>query len=437
MNKTIKILFWLLIAAIFVVVLALMIPAIRVRVASRLDTVAGRLFYSVNKPEEQIFVPGSIATPEIQVVTMTPQATLAQVATVTLAPTEAATATPVVEPTATIEPTPLPASALVDGITYVSQTGHTNYCAPANMAMALNFWNWQGDVNQAAAVLKPFADDFNVMPYEMVNYVQGYTNLGVVLRYGGTQEMLKRFVAAGFPVLIEKGIFHLDVAGVVSWMGHYNMIDGYDDARGMFRTQDSLIKENNWVSYAELDTEWRAFNFAFMVVYPYEYEPQVFDLLGDYADEAAAYHIAAEIASKETLTFTGINQYFAWFNRGSSLVGLNDYAGASAAYDEAFTTYPSIAGSSRPWRMLWYSTGPYFAYYYSGRYQDVIDLANQTLDNARKPYLEETFYWRARAESMMGDRQAAIADLCESLKYHPNFPPSTGMMSELGVSGCP
>jgi len=29
----------------------------------------------------------------------------------------------------------------------------------------------------------------------------------------------------------------------------------------------------------------------------------------------------------------------------------------------------------RPYRILWYATGPYFAYYYTGRYSDVIQLA--------------------------------------------------------------
>ena len=32
-------------------------------------------------------------------------------------------------------------------------------------------------------------------------------------------------------------------------------------------------------------------------------------------------------------------------------------------------------------RMMWYQTGPYFAYYYSARYQDVINLANTTLND--------------------------------------------------------
>lgn len=439
MNKTIKILFWLMIAAILLVVIALLVPGIRVRVASRLDTLSSRLFYTVNKPEEQVFIPQGEATPQVQVVTMTPAAaTLEAIATITLVPAELATPTVEVTPTATLQPTPLPASVLLDGITYVSQTGHTNYCAPANMGMALNYWGWNGDMTQLASILKPFAEDFNVMPYEMVNYVRGNTNLNIVLRYGGTQELLKRFVAAGYPVLIEKGIYHLDVSGLVSWMGHYNMVDGYDDARGMFRTQDSLIKENTWVSYPELDTQWRSFNFAFMIIYPPAQEAEVFRLLGEaYATEESAYRLAAETASTEATAMTGVNQYFAWFNRGSSLVGLQDYGGAAVAYDEAFAVYPGIAGANRPWRMLWYATGPYYAYYYAGRYQDVIDLATQTIDTARKPYLEESFYWRARAKSMIGDRDGANADLCESLQYHPQFPPTLGAMAELGLSGCP
>ena len=79
-----------------------------------------------------------------------------------------------------------------------------------------------------------------------------------------------------------------------------------------------------------------------------------------------------------------------------------DYTRAAAAYDAAFANYAQIPEKTRPWRMMWYQTGPYFAYYYTGRYQDVINLATQTLDAMSEPILEESFYWRARASFSSG-----------------------------------
>ena len=130
---------------------------------------------------------------------------------------------------------------------------------------------------------------------------------------------------------------------------------------------------------------------------------------------------------------TGRDQFFAWFNRGTNLVRLQDYAGAAAAYDEAFALYPAIAKQERPWRMMWYQTGPYWAYYYAGRYQDVIKLATTTLEAMSEPVLEESYYWRALARIALGDSQAAIQDLRSALKYHPGFEPALTQLQQISV----
>ena len=84
--------------------------------------------------------------------------------------------------------------------------------------------------------------------------------------------------------------------------------------------------------------------------------------------------------------------------------------------------------------MLWYQTGPYFAYYYSGRYQDVIDLANVTFNTIGDDVLEETWYWRGMGELALGQTDAAIADFRESVRLHPGFAPGLSQLEQLGVS---
>ncbi len=116
---------------------------------------------------------------------------------------------------------------------------------------------------------------------------------------------------------------------------------------------------------------------------------------------------------------------FTWFNLGTSLNLLGDYAGAAAAYDQA-----RLAGL--PWRMLWYQTGPYRAYFNVGRYQDVVDLATVTLNNMDN--LEESYYWRGLAYQAQGRPDAAVADWKKSLQYNPNFGPGAYQLDLLGVS---
>lgn len=307
--------------------------------------------------------------------------------------------------------------------------------------MNLSFYNWGHTQVDTAAVLKPNQRDKNVMPYEMVDFVNNHTDYNALVRMGGDLQTLKSLVNAGFPVLVEKGFEPADLKNE-GWMGHFNLIIGYDDARQLFITQDSyLLVHEDYdtslpgfeVTYADMEKNWRAFNFVFLVVYPPEKQNDVLNTLGPLADEKQAYQTAYQRAVKETMTLTNTRDvFFAWFNTGTSLVYLQDYAGAASAYDTAYSLYPNIDTPSRPWRMLWYQTGPYYAYYYTGRYQDVIDLADHTLDAMSEPVLEESYHWRALAKLALGDRDAAVADFRKALDVHENFGPSLYQMQQLG-----
>jgi tetratricopeptide (TPR) repeat protein len=214
-------------------------------------------------------------------------------------------------------------------------------------------------------------------------------------------------------------------------MGHYVLVTAYNDADKRFTVQDSYYGPNQAMSYEDLTSNWRAFNYTFLVVYPTDRAQDVQRLLGTLVDEEYAYRSAAETASNEIYLLTGRDQYFAWFNRGTSLLWLQDYAGAAQAYDESFRHYSSLPENGRPWRMMWYQTGPYWAYYYTGRYQDVIDLATTTLGAMSQPVLEESYYWRALARLAVGDSKGALKDLRLSLEYHPGFEPALTQLEQL------
>jgi tetratricopeptide (TPR) repeat protein len=127
-----------------------------------------------------------------------------------------------------------------------------------------------------------------------------------------------------------------------------------------------------------------------LIIYPPDRESEVMSILGPHADETYNLQHAAEKASEEITQFQGRELFFAWFNYGTSLTNLADYYGAAKAYDQAYEIYADLA--AKPWRITWYQTGPYFAYYYTGRYQDVIDLADITLSySSAQPSIEETW----------------------------------------------
>ncbi len=414
-------------------VLVYFLPPIHDRLAPRIDEWKLRIAYELNPPEEQVFVPQANVDTTALPATPTPPATSTPTPAVTATPS-GPTYTPEPSLTPTVAGTPLPEKVKLTGVRYEDQHGRWNYCAPATLSMALSFWGFQGNRDTVGPVIKPNSKDKNVMPYEMVDYVVNETGLGATLRSGGDIDTLKRFIAAGFPVLVEKGVYFRDISGIVSWMGHYEVFDGYDDATQVFNGQDAFIGPDQQVPYEEVLKSWTAFNNVYMVIYPPEREAEILAILGEDADETANMQRAAQKASDEIFQTSGIEKFFAWFNRGSSLTQLQDYAGGAAAFDEAFALYPEIPESERPWRMVWYNTMPYFAYFYSGRYYDVLSLAETTLETIQgDKNLEESYYWRGMAKAALGDTSGAAADYRLALEHHPGFEPALYQLSQLGL----
>jgi hypothetical protein len=435
---------WAIPAIAVFAVLLYFFPPIHSRLAWRFESLRTQIKYLINPPDEAVFTPQQQNELSIAVTAMmqTMQASL----TPPVDATPVITSTPKPGPTAipTMTTTPLPATVMLQDVKYEHQHGRLNYCGPANFSMALTFWGWDGDRDVIGKAVKPTDKDKNVMPYELQDYIiDNVAGMTSVIRYGGDIDMLKRMVAAGFPVIVEKGIYERDINGQMGWMGHYAFVTGYDDARQEIVYQDTYQPDpktnpgpNRHIKYSTFNEGWRAFNYVFVVVYPNEKENEVMSLLGPLADEQQAARHALDVARSEAQSLSDIDQYFAWFNVGTSHVALLEYADAGIAYDYAFNLYANldVEDSVRPYRMMWYQTGPYKAYYYTNRFSDVINLADTTLhETIAEPVLEESLYWRGMAEYMAGKTDLAVKDYRDALKIHPNWIPATSALQDLGL----
>ncbi len=419
------------------------IPFVHSRLAWRLDNLRIRIQYIVNPPEKVVFQPQEQELLENQISAIV-NATLTARAPTTTPTIAVPTATqpgptqpPLPTAPPTLAPTPSPSSRRLAGVKYEDQHNRYNYCGPANLSMALTYWGWTGNRDVVGEYVKTNKDDKNVMPYELQDFVQTQTDYNAIIRYGGDIGLVEKLVAAGFPVVTEKGYYTYDMTGHYGWLGHYQFVTGYDEARQVLVVQDSYIDkgENYEFTMEDFIKGWRSFDYLFMLVYPPDKEAQLMALLGNYADSDWSSRHALDVATAETASLTGIDQYFAAYNAGTSHVNLREYVDAAYAYDYAFQLYASLPDDDlRPFRMLWYQTGPYFAYYYSGRYQDVIDLANATFNTIGDDVLEESWYWRGMGKLGLGDTQGAIDDIRESLRLHPNFAAAVYQLSQMGVS---
>ena len=427
---------WVLIGVLVLIGLYYL-PPIHSRLAWRVDNLRTQVKYYFNPPDEAIFQPS----------TPVPTTPVKKTSTPTATPEDDSTPVPTLTPT--IVPTALPEEVVLEGVVYVDQHNRWNYCGPANLTMALNFWGWEGNRDDVAKAIKPGVaevkdfiqagkTDKNVMPYEMVDFVNEQTEFHALSRLGGDANLLKKFIAAGLPVMVEKGYYEADYTGKVAWLGHYQYVTGYDDAEASFIVQDTYNDGPDFsITYDLFEEGWRSFNYIFIVVYPTEREQDVQELLGTWRNEVWARQHALEIAVEEEQKFEGNDQFFAIYNQGTSLVALQRYEEAAVAYDRAFALYAELGqdDTQRPYRIVWYQTGPYFAYYHSGRYQDVINLANNTLNETiSEPTLEESLYWRALAEYALGNYDAAFADMRETVRLNPNFSPGLYYLEVWGAN---
>ena len=435
MRKAIIFALLALLAACFLGVIIYNLPPVHSRLAWRVQNAQAQIYYAFNPPQEVVFVPQEQqvnAIVEATLDALAPTATVLPSSTAVPTPTELGpTPSPTPSPTPTNTPTPIPEQFVLNGIKHEYQ--QMNNCGPATLSMALSYWGWQGDQRDTRLVLRPnFAtvDDKNVMPAEMEHYVEKATGLQAIVRVGGDVEMLKHLIAAGFPVIIEKGF----QPPKEDWMGHFEVVNGYEDSRQRFITQDSYIMPDFPLPYEQVSEQWwRDFNYVYIVIYPAEREDTVMAILGPHEDPVYNFEYAAQKAANEAAVLSGRDLFFAWFNQGTNLIALQEYNEAAAAYDRAFSVYASLPETERPWRTLWYQIGPYEAYYQTGRYQDVVNLANTTLSFLREPVLEESLYWRGMAKEQLGDLNGAIADLEKSIAMNANFTQGYEQLQRLGV----
>lgn len=357
-------------------------------------------------------VPVIVAPPTATPLVVSPVPTLPPTATPTLAPTVSAPTQAAVDPASdTTAKFDRPASTRMYGFTYVLQGW--NDCGPANITMALSHFGWRQDQDFAANILKPNPEDKNVSPSEMVNFVRTQTQISAVTRIGGDMELIKDFVAANIPVIIETG-YSLEGE---DWLGHYQTVVGYDDTQNVFYVYDTWLGTGTGdaglpIKYSDFDSRWQTFNRTFIALYTKDRENVVTQILGDRADVTKSDQIALQIATDEARA--NPQNAYAWFNMGTAYDKLGEYDKSAAAYDQA------IHLNTLPFRMLWYQFGPFDAYFNTQRYDDVMALVANNINTAGN-YVEETFYWQGKVYAAEGQKANAMASFQKALAQNPNY----------------
>jgi len=377
------------------------IPAINTRVIWRYEVAKTYLRNVINPVGD---VPTAIPN-QTSAVTPTPFAL-----TETAVPTQAVIQTEAV-PTSTLEPPP--AQASLTSPPYEKQT--PNNCGPAALSMMLHMFGWSGSQKDISDVIKPVTGDRNVNPEELAYWVRNYAGwLRSEYRVGGDIEVLKRLIAAGYPVMIE-GTTSLnpDDTGWPDddlWAAHYLLLTAYDDSTRTFIVQDTYRGPDRSVAYETLQDEWRPFNYLYMFIYLPDQEDEMMGLLGSNWDPDL--NRQNSLASSQAATLEDPSDAFAWFNLGSNLVYFERYEDANAAYDKAREL-------GLPQRMFRYQFGPFIANFQAHRIDDLLALTDYALQ--RTQMSEETWLWHGWALYRKGDTTGAIENWRRALTVNPNY----------------
>ena len=326
-------------------------------------------------------------------------------------PTLAANTPPTATATATLPP--LPAQASIASPEYEKQT--PNNCGPATLSMALHMYGWDGNQTDISDFIKPVTGDRNVNPEELRYYVRtqaGWLNLEH--RVGGSIDLLKRLIAANYPVIVES-VTSLDPNDALGptddlWAAHYLLLTAYDDSTQTFTIQDSYHGADLKITYSKLEEEWKPFNNLYLVMYFPEFEEEMKTLLASNWDPDLNRQNA--LSASQADSAKNPTDAFAWFNLGSNLVYFDRYDEAALAYDKA-------RAIGLPLRMFRYQFGPFLAYFHSGRNEDLLVLT----DYARgvSEMSEEAWLWYGFGLYRNGDNAGALKAWQKAANINPNF----------------
>ena len=399
MSRRVKILLISFAGAALLGILLYQIPSMRSRILWRYEVWATRFKNTL----DPVVIPTPI--PSTSFATFTPHPP-----TPTLLATEPPTPTLI----------PLPPQVMLTSPTYEKQD--YNNCGPATLAMTLRMYNsWNGDQYDVADIVKPMKEDRNVNPEELRYYILNEAGwLKVEYRVAGTLDLLKRLLAANYPVLVEEAsTVEPEWANGPNddlWDAHYILINGYDDQEGVFIAQDpQLGKEkgaDKKIPYEALEKDWKPFNYLYMVIYFPQDEAEVQSIIGMDWDADLNRQNAMDLANAQIAADP--QDAFAWFNLGASLTYFERHQEAAQTFDQAFTI-------GLPQRMTRYQFWPFVAYFNADRIDYLLEITEKTYSPINGNYAEEALLWHGYGLFRKGDFNGALADWNKALKVHPNY----------------
>ncbi len=300
-----------------------------------------------------------------------------------------------------------PQAYVIPSASHVSQT--FNNCGPATLSMAMSYFGVNISQDELREQMRPFnnpaggIDDKSVFAPEFVEYAEKYGLQGIA-RPNGTTELLKTLIANDIPVVLRTWL-HPDED-----IGHFRIVRGYDDARGIFIQDDSYEGRNLEYEYSTFEEMWKPFNYGYILVYPKEKHGIVTAILGENMDQDKAYENAIMRAQQNLQK--NPNSAYDLFNLSTAYYHLGNAQKSVEFYEKA-------QSAVLPARMMWYQIEPLHAYVEIGDHERVFALTDWIIANNNIAF-SEMYILRGKSYQAQGNIEAARAEFEKAVYYNKN-----------------
>jgi hypothetical protein len=150
-------------------------------------------------------------------------------------------------------------------------------------------------------------------------------------RNDGTNDLIRRLVANGFAPMVTQWMQDPSVSRI----SHWRTVRGYDDVRGVFYVNDSMLGNMVPLSYDWFGRNWQSFSYRYMVIYRAEDEPLLRAIIGRDWSELVARQSLYERTRADAIAQ---DTTFAWLAYGEAAYANGVFDEAVAAFEKGFAS---------------------------------------------------------------------------------------------------